>query len=171
MTTHTSSAKPRKAISPLISAVLLIAIVFAIAAVISPWTFNLTTDVANKTSTSVTQQITCQSAAYDFDSNYETNGIDYDLSGASDRVNVKVVNTGTVNLYGFSIEIEVDTGSGIEITHLEINESYKKTEALPLKPGQSAILKANMSQNFNGTLNEVKVLNDVCPSIPIKQTL
>ncbi|MBI4021177.1 MAG: hypothetical protein HY369_02960 [Candidatus Aenigmarchaeota archaeon] len=151
-----------KGMSSLISTVLLIAIVFGLATVISPWAFKLSTDVANQTQTTTLNQITCQSAKYDFDSSFATNGINYTFSG-SDKIDAKVVNTGTINLHGFSLEAEIQNGSSISIKQLTINQSSQKTAALPLKPGQSAILIGNISEDLSGTLLSLKVLNGVCP--------
>lgn len=161
----------RKAVSALISTVLVLALVFGLAAIISPWLFNITTGVTNQTSTSVNNQITCQAAKYDFDTAFATHGINFNLSGPNDVIEVKVVNTGTVNLYSFSLEIQLNASAGIDIKQLTINQTSQKTEALPLKPGQSAILKANMTQDFNGTLQEVKILNGVCPSNFVRQSV
>lgn len=164
--------KNLKAISPLISAVLLIAIIFSMAAVISPWIYNLSTDVANDTTSNIENQITCQGVSYDFDTNYQTNGVDYNFSSSVDSLEVKIVNTGTINLHTFSLEIEFNsTDNGLEIIYLDVNSSYQKTEAIPLKPGQSTILKSNLTQNLNGTLKEVKIMNEVCPSNFVKQRL
>lgn len=160
-----------KAVSPLISAVLLIAIVFALAAIVSPWLFSLTQEVTEETSQGVTQQITCQSTAYDFDTSFAVHGINYSLSGTSDYIDTKIVNTGTINLHTFLLEIEISTSSGLEIKHFDINATSQKTKAVPLKPGQSAILKANITEDLNGTLKEVKILNGVCPSNFIKQRI
>jgi len=158
-----------KGISPLLSAVIMIAIVFSLASIISPWLFNLTTDVANETRRGVEEQIVCQNAAYDFDSNFGTWGLNYSISGTKDFVDAKIVNTGTQKLYSFSFEIEINTGSGLDLHQIPVNSSYQKTKALPLKPGDSAILKANITQNYNGTLTEVKILNGVCASRFITQ--
>lgn len=161
-----------KAISPLISAVMLIVITFAISAIVSPWMTDLTRDVANETSDTVTRQISCQSTAYDFDTSFASNGINASTTGTANKIDAKIVNTGTVNLYGFSIEIEIDSNTtGLQITQLAINDTYQKTAAQPLKPGQGAILKANISGSISGTLREVKILNSVCPDKFVAQRL
>lgn len=161
----------RRGLAPLISAVLLIAIAFGIAALVSPWAFNLATDVSNQTTSDTMKQITCQNAKYDFDTSYATNGINFSLSTTNDIVNAKIVNTGTINLHSFSIEIETTNASTLTITQLELNSTSQKTKALPLKPGQSALLKANVSTDLTGTLTKVKVLNGVCPSTFIDQDI
>jgi FlaG/FlaF family flagellin (archaellin) len=160
-----------KATSPLISAVVLIAIIFAIAALISPWMFDLATDVSNQTGSYTEQQIKCQSTAYDFDTSFGEYGINWNFSSTPDLIETKISNTGSMSLWGFSFEIESNEASGIVIKHYGVNSTYKKTESDPLKPGQSMILKANITENLNGSLREVKILNSICPSISIKQDI
>ena len=160
-----------RALSPLISTVLLIAIVFGIAAVISPWLFNLTDEVTTDTGTRIRSQITCQSTSYDFDTSYATFGVNATISDTEDSIQVKIVNTGTINLHTFSLEIEIASPDGFQLLQFGINETSQKTKALPLKPGQSALLKANLTQDLNGTLESVKVLNIVCPTVFVSQDL
>ncbi|MBI4181416.1 MAG: hypothetical protein HY520_00410 [Candidatus Aenigmarchaeota archaeon] len=164
-----SGGAPREGMSSLISAVLVIAVTFAVAALIAPWALKLATNVSNQTTTTTQSDIICRAARYDFDSSYATLGVNQSLSG-SDHVIVKVVNTGTVNLHTFSLEIEVSNSSGLYVIQLPINTSSQKTSSLPLKPGQSALLKGNVS-DLNGTLTAVKVLNGVCPSSFIRQSV
>jgi len=159
----------KKAVSPIISAVLLIAIVFGLASLISPWAFNIATDVSNQTGENVQNQITCQSAKYDFVTSFTSNGINHSISTNSDKIEVMIVNTGSVNLHTFSLEIMISNSSSIIIKHLAINETYQKTPALPLKPGYSALLSANITENIVGVLTNVKVLNGECPNVFITQ--
>ena len=159
-----------KAISDIISAVILIAITVGLGAIISPWLNTLTRDVSNQTSSTTLRDIACRSAAYDFDTSFGTNGVIVNITSAADSIKAKIVNTGTVNFHGFSFEIEItQTGKEREIIQFPVNVSSQKTEALPLKPGQSTILSANITQDLNGTVHEVKILNAVCPEKFIKQ--
>ena len=160
-----------KAVSPIISAVLVVAIIFGIAAMTTPWMFGVTEEMTNKTQESQQLQLICQNTAYDFDSNYGTYGANWNLTTTDDTLDVKIINTGSVNVYNFSIEIVLNTTTELEIEHISINESYQKTGANPLRPGQSAILKANITKDLTGTMQEVKVLNTVCPSFYVSQTV
>ena len=81
----------KKGISTLISAVILIALVFTIASIVSPWLNTLTRNVANETSSSTLQQIQCQSVAYDFDSNFGTSGIINGITNATDSLRAKIL--------------------------------------------------------------------------------
>ena len=161
-----------RGISPLISAVILIALIFAIASIVSPWINTLTRDVTNQTSSTAVKQIECNSLAYDFDTSYGVNGISNGITNTTDTLNVKIVNTGKVNIHTFSFEIEMTMlGGEMSIRHFPVNTTSQKTQALPLKPGQSAILKMNISEDLNGSLHEIKILNSVCENIVLKQRL
>ena len=92
-------------------------------------------------------------------------------SGTSDSLEAKIVNTGSVNLYNFTFEILTNSSAGFQVTELDVNSTSQKTTGSPLKPGQSAILKALFTIDVNGTLKEVKVLNLVCPSLFVTQEL
>lgn len=159
-----------RGISPLISAVLLIAIIFSLATIISPWLLGLSNDVTNQTTTSVNNQIECQSAAYDFDNDFASGGVDHNFSGSGDEeyLKAKIINTGTISLWDFSFEIEINETL---IKHFDINDTTQKTAALPLKPGQSVILRANLTENLNNSLTQVRVLNGVCPANAIKKEI
>ena len=157
-----------KGLSPLISTVIIIGIVLAIATFIAPWAFELATSTANTTATETENQIKCQNAGYDFDTSYGTYGANWNFSetGGEDTLSVKISNTGTINLYNFSVEVETNTS---EIFDFAINNTYQKTASSPLKPGQSTILHAMINVDINGTLTRVRVLNDVCKHISVKQ--
>jgi flagellin-like protein len=161
----------RKAISPLISAVIVIAIVFALAVMISPWMFEVTRDITNQTTVTTETHLKCQNAAFDFDTGYGAQGVDWNFTG-TDSLKVKVKNTGSINMHSFSFEVVVDTAEGgLEIKEISINETVQKTLADPLKPGRSAVLEANFTEDINGTLKELKVLNDVCPTVSVSQII
>lgn len=159
----------RLGISPIISTVIIIAIVIATAAIISPWAFDLVTSTTNQTSSYQTQQMLCQNTAYTFDTRYGTNGITWNLTGTTNELDARVINTGSINLKDFRFEVTLNTTSGYAIYYVNINTTYQKTSANPLRPGESAILKANFTQDLDGTLKYVKVMNGVCPSVFIEQ--
>jgi len=155
-------------ISPLISTVILVGITLTIATFVVPWAFELATSTANTTATEADVQIRCQNAAYDFDSSYGTYGISWNFSGTggADSLSVKIINTGTVNLYNFSVELFTNTSEIFEFT---INSTYQKTASNPLKPGRSAILYGLVNTDINGTIYKLRILNDVCQHIAIEQ--
>ena len=150
-----------RGISELISVIALVVIAIAIAAFVSPWAFNLVRNSANQTSSDVDNQLLCRNAAYDFDNSYGTNGLVWNLSGTNATVTAKVTNTGTINLYNFTFEITINNSL---IYDVYVNSSSQKTQASPLRPGQSAILEMNRTADYNDTLSSVRLLNAVCPS-------
>ena len=160
----------RAGVSPLISMVILVAIIFGIAAFVAPWMYTMVTSVTNETAATTGQELQCQNTAYDFDTDFATFGVDWNFTGATDSLSVKVINTGNINLYGFSFELELNrTVGNPEIKYFEVNETSQRTAMNPLKPGQSAILEAVMDQDLNGTLVKLKVLNPVCPRFFVAQ--
>ena len=154
-------------ISPIISVVILIAVIFSIAAVIGPWMYDIAKSTTNQTGTDINTQLTCQNTAYDFDTDYAIFGINW--SESNNKLTAKITNTGTINLYNFSFEILLNS---TVIKYFNVNTDTQKTKANPLKPGQTAILEADNTTSLIGsTLNEVKILNEVCPSVYINQEI
>ena len=158
-----------KGISPIISFVILITLVFFIATIVTPWTYNLAKNLTTQTGSSALSDIQCRNAAYDFDTNYGNYGVLWNFSGVNDTLSVKIENTGTINLYDFSLEIKLGSGESQTIKNLDINQTTQKTKSNPLKPGHSAILKAVILEDLEDSLSEVRVLNDVCPDVYVTQ--
>jgi len=154
----------RKAVSPLVSTILVISIIFVIAGIVGPWAMNFSNTQVNKTGGNADNQITCQSTTYDFDSSYGNSGIDWDFSAADDWLKAKVMNTGSVNLHSFSFQLYVQ-GAGYRFFQAKSPIDSDST----LKPGQSIVLEANITENLAGTLTEVKVLNGVCSTFILTQ--
>jgi hypothetical protein len=152
-----------RGISPMISMVMLIIIVFALAGIIGPWVVDLIRTTSERTGGDVSTGMVCSKFSYAFDSDYGTDGIFYDFLGSNDQLKVKLINTGTVNAYGFSFQILTE---GL-IEEYMPTEPSKITEGNPLKPGQSVILEANITRDIVDVLKEVKVLNAVCPGFYI----
>lgn len=157
-----------KGVSPLISTVMLIVIAMAIGAFVSPWAFNLVRTSTNQTSANVDAQLLCQNVGYDFDNTYGTNGLVWNLTGTNATITAKIINTGTINLYNFTFDIIINKSVIYEVA---VNSTSQKTQANPLKPGQSAIITMNLTQDYNETLTNIKVRNAVCPSRYISQEI
>lgn len=153
-----------KAISPLISAVMVIVIALALAAFIAPWAFEIARQQTNQTGGYTEQQTICRNTAYDFDTNYGTNGVNWTSTGTNDNLTAKIINTGYQNLYDFSFELVINDTI---ILRPNITDVTQKTSTNPLEPGQSAFL--DTITNISGTLNEVKILNIVCPAVYARQ--
>ena len=118
---------------------------------------------AGNTQGDVENQITCQNMGYDFDSSYGNSGADWDFSGANDWLRAKVVNTGTINLHSFSFQVYIQ-GSGYKFFQAK-NQSPENL----LKPGQSILLDADITEDLSGAVTEVRILNGVCTAFSLTQ--
>ena len=163
MTVHN---RVRKGLSPLISTVIIIAIVFTVAAAVSPWMYNLVTDVTNSTTHDTTSELQCRNAAYDFDTNYGTFGVSWNFSTTNNILSTRIRNTGTVNIYNFSFEL---TFNDTIIGYYYPTTSTQKFQSTPLKPGQTVFLNASFPEDVNDTLTDIKVMNVVCPNVFVTQ--
>lgn len=159
-----------RGVSPIISFVILIVLVFSIATFVVPWAMELTRSIAEQTQNQSQTGIECASAAYAFDTSYGVHGIIWDF-GVNDSLEAKIVNKGTLNLWGFSFEIEIVNGTDIGIKHFYATDGSDFTESKPLKPGNSGIIKANITEELQGTLSSIKILNQRCPNVWISQRL
>ena len=96
----------RKAISPIVSVVILVVISISLAAMIAAWMYDIVTSTTNQTQQDAALQLKCRKAGLDFDSGYGNNGVLWNFTGnGSDWLSAKVVNTGSVDLHGFSFGI------------------------------------------------------------------
>jgi lipopolysaccharide export LptBFGC system permease protein LptF len=155
-----------KGVSQLISAVMLIVVTIAIMGLIAPWALNIARTSTNQTSGNIDMQLLCQNIGYDFDNNYGTSGIVWNFTGSNTTLKAKITNTGTINVYGFIFDITINNSLIYEVY---ANSTSQKTQANPLKPGQSAILEMNITSDYNDTLTDVRIRNSVCPSVSISQ--
>ena len=158
-----------KGISPLISTVLLIGIVILMATVIGPWALKIATEASQGAGGDVEQELLCRQTAYAFDSDYGSSGVAWNFSGTNGTVSAKIVNTGSQNIYNFSIELLMQTPVGAKLViypEVNITNETQKTKANPLKPGYAWIVEADVV-NINDTwsLTEVKLINEVCPRV------
>ncbi|MCK5020455.1 MAG: type IV pilin [Candidatus Peribacteraceae bacterium] len=158
-----------KGISPIISSVMLIAIVILMAAVIGPWAMKIATDTADRTTDDVNRDLICRNTAYSFDSDYGSSGVDWLFNGTNGTISAKISNTGAQNLYNFSFELILQTPTGVKLViypEVNITDDTQRTKVNPLKPGYDWILEAEVD-NINDTwsLTALKIINDVCPKI------
>lgn len=154
-----------KGVSPLISMVILIVIVVGIAAMIGPWALSLVSETIGQVGTGVEQSVTCRNLAYDFDTSFSGDGID-DTTFPTSLI-VRIRNTGLVNIYGFSFEIESEDDAGtIYFNSLAATDTTQVVGDNPLKPRESAIIEADTTGVTGTTLKQLKVLNGLnCPAI------
>lgn len=150
----------KKAVSPIISGVILILIAVSLSAIVAPWAYDLVKNATQNVGDNAIDNIACQNAAYDFVTSYGTYGVLWDFTGTLYSLNVSIRNTGTVSLYDFSIQITHNTTN---ITRWDVTSGTQKTGTNPLKPSETWILVASITTDLNGTLNDVTVLNKICP--------
>jgi hypothetical protein len=151
-----------KAVSVLLSTIIVIGLIVVIAGLVGPWAINFANRQVNNTGGKADNQITCQNTAYDFDSSFGNSGVDWNF--AQRTLKAKIINTGSVNLHSFSFQIYIQ-GAGYKF----FPTKNIITPDNPLKPGQSALLEANMTEDISGQLTEVKVLNGVCSTFILTQ--
>jgi hypothetical protein len=153
-----------KAVSVLLSAIIVIGIIVVIAGLVGSWALNFAGRQVNKTGGNADSHITCQSTAYDFDSSYGNSGVDWDFSGSSDWLKIKIMNTGQINLHSFSFQIYIQ-GAGYRF----FPAKNGITPDNPLKPQKSAVIEANITENLSGQLTEIRILNGACKSFLLSQ--
>ncbi len=162
-----------KALSPIVSVVILIVISLSIASLVAPWIYELVTTTTNQTGTDAQQQVRCRSAGLDFDSDYGNYGVMSNFSlnvsaNESDWIRAKIVNTGNIDLYGFTFEVLIENGTEEQIMHYDPTESSQFTFSYPLRPSMSSLIVANISDDWNdstATLKEVKIITSSCPEV------
>ncbi|MEM5871377.1 MAG: hypothetical protein QW051_00725 [Candidatus Aenigmatarchaeota archaeon] len=156
-----------KGISEMVAAVLIIGITISLALVLGPWMVKLATKTSENVETEVNQEFLCRGVAYGFDTNYGVSGVAWNFSDTPGEISTKIINTGTQNLYNFSLELTFRTDSGLKIItypDVIISDESQKTKINPLKPGYSCILEAEVNNiESEWTLIKVKVINDLCP--------
>ncbi len=151
-----------RGVSPLISTVIVIGIVFAIAAMVSPWMLEFVSDTTNQTSENAGREIKCGNAAYDFVTSYGSYGVDWDFSTINNSLGARIRNTGTVTLHGFYFEL---TFNDTVIEYYNATAGTQRTSMYPLRPGETVMLNASLTKDVNETLTSVKILNPVCRSV------
>jgi hypothetical protein len=158
-----------KALSPLISGIIIVVLSISLASAVAPWMYELVMTTTNETGSSTAQQVKCRSAGMDFDSGYGDYGVEWNFTGnGTDWLKAKVINTGNIDLYGFSFELTVISASSQEILHFDATPTTMMTASDPLKAPRSAIIEADITGDINSSvysLLQVKVLNAACPDL------
>ena len=104
-----------KGISPLLSAVMLILLTLSLAVIVIPWALDMASKTTNETGSVIEKKVFCQQLAYDFDTGYGNGGMLYNFTGTNGTMSFKIINTGTVNIYGFDIELSFKKADGTEV--------------------------------------------------------
>ncbi|MCK5023693.1 MAG: hypothetical protein KAS04_05955 [Candidatus Aenigmarchaeota archaeon] len=151
-----------KGISPVIAAVLLIAITVTVGVLVSSW---VTQWVTTKTSQTSSDCVT--------HTNYKIDSASF--STTTNNMTIIVTNTGLVELYGFEIQLQNVTDINFyNSSNPRLKISPNITETNPLREQRSAIIILSMEDayhsNLGNTADRLKVLNKACPSFPAETT-
>ncbi len=160
-----------KGLEPLVSAVLFLSIVLATSAFVSMWYIEFAGKNVKRETSRMSEGIECGQAALDFDSSETGGGIRWDFSGSreTDYLEAWLVNTGSVNLYGFVFEAFVDQIDG---THIFVLQPEKDaTIADPLKPGRPRLFKAKLTEDVQGELKRIRVMNGACRQAVVEKVV
>ncbi|MBI2674820.1 MAG: hypothetical protein HYX24_00040 [Candidatus Aenigmarchaeota archaeon] len=157
-----------KALEPIVSAVLLVSIVLVASAAVSIWYIGFVNKTVKGEAAGITESIECGQAGIDFDS-ARGRGIRWDFSGprTGDYLDVWLSNTGSVNLYGFSFEVLAEQNGNLEI--FIFSPENDATIVNPLKPGQSRLFRAKMTDDVSGMMKSIRVLNSICRKLVIEK--
>ena len=153
-----------KGISPLISAVILIAIVIGVGTIISGWSSQFIKKQTGKVGER--GQIDCvYSSLY-----FKPADVDCNLSGTPGLgLNVTVTNTGSVDLYDFEVTLTLADHS---VYSYGLTAATNKTSSNPLKSGSKAHLNVNITDDLSGnTPAKVRVVAKNCPQNAYKEVV
>jgi len=147
-----------KGISPVIASVLLIGITVAVGVMLSSWVTHWV-DVR-------TQQA---SSACVTSTNYKVDSVTF--SYATNNMTIVVTNHGSIDLYGFSVELM----NGTEVSLYNSSDSRFRispniTQANPLRQQRTAVISLDMGGDYESSLaitaDRIKILNSACPAFP-----
>ena len=150
-----------KGISPVIAAVVLIAITIAVGVLLSGWVTQFVTKETETASACITN------------TNYKIDSATY--TAGTKQLTIMVTNLNVRDLYGFSVQIQNTTNIVIyNYTESDFTISPNVSKSEPLKDQRSAIILINTTgakgdySNLAYTATELKVLNSACPTFSIK---
>jgi flagellin-like protein len=132
----------KKAVSPIIAIVILIALVVGLGGLLSSWLSGFVSESTQSDTCAISTLYTSSEASYD---------------PASGEIKIKVKNTGKLDIYNFTIE--ADNG-----TFIAFIPASSPIGTYKLGPGKSQYILAN-SSGFNITnIDTIKVLVGSCPA-------
>lgn len=154
----------RKGVSPIISTVLIIAFVVAVANIVAPWIIKFTKERSQEVEDKSEGQVECIYSSIDFD----TDDIDYSLTGErypNSTVNITVTNSGSEPLHSPQISLKVNKQTYSYQPTTETNV----TSSNPLSAGTQTYLITNITDNLSGTLKKVRIVFRNCPNNAIRE--
>lgn len=145
-----------KGISPLIAAVILIAIAVSVGMSLTTGMMQFVREGTGQT------EFSCATSAY-----YTIEFVSFNKSG-NGKLLVKVTNRGNFDLYGFGMILYSERG--IKLLEAEEIEQAGISKESPLKRGRSVILSAEPGE-FGNIIKEISVINEACETVSAKKLL
>lgn len=143
-----------KGITALITFIILVAITFAIAAMMNPWLFRTITDEGEDIGDD-SNRFACRNVQYSFMRAYGTEGMDFSLCTEPRYVRARIKNYGSMDLYDFSfILVFNDT----EIT-IPVTQESQSTESDPLRPQEERLIEGIPEECITDPPNEIRIIN------------
>ncbi len=150
----------KKAVSPLVAVVLLIALVLVSASLISSWYVNFLKTQRERVGEQTSTKIECYYGGI----RVLTDTIECNFSGSDDYLNFTVENSGNVDLYDLWVEIYI----GGKVYSFVLKDSLTDknfTSSYPLRPGRSASVYAVVTQDLPGGVIEWMRVTTQCSSV------
>lgn len=149
--------KMKKAISPLIATVLLIAFTMAVAAILTSWVTGFTKAQTGYVGEKAEKQIKCTYATF----KVQKSDVVYNFSATTTKINVTVFNDGGEDLYNFTFTMITDATTNPKVyTYVPTNQ---KTESDPLKSAVTYVFNGNTTSGPASTETFSKlVVNAIC---------
>ncbi len=143
----------RKAISPLIASVLLIAFTMAIAAILTSWVTGFTKTQTGFVGEKAEKQVKCTYATF----KVQKSDVVYNFSATTTKINVTVYNDGSEDLYNFTFTMITDKNTNPKVySYIPTNQ---KTASDPLKPANTIVFNGNTTSGpiSTETFSELKI--------------
>jgi hypothetical protein len=149
-----------KGITTLIAFIILVAITFAIAAMVNPWLYRTITDEGEDMGDEADQFI-CRNVQYAFMRSYGTEGMDFSLCTQPRYIRAKIKNYGSMDLYDFSFVLVFNDS---EIT-IPVTQETQSTESYPMRPDDEMIIEGFPEECLE-VPNEIRITNGLgCPPL------
>jgi hypothetical protein len=150
-----------KGITTLIAFIILVAITFAIAAMMNPWLFRAITDEGEDIGDEA-DRFVCRNVQYAFMRAYGTEGMDLSLCSQPRYVRARIKNFGSMDLYNFSFILVFNDS---EIT-IPVTQETQATESDPLRPQEEKLIEGIPEECISFPPKEIRITNGLgCPPL------
>jgi len=143
-----------RGISTLMGFIMLIAITFSIAAMMSPWLFRTIDDETDNIGNQSETSFVCRNIQYSLMPGYDDNGIQMSICDQPRYIRAKIKNYGSSDLYGFSFILVYDN-SEIQVP---VTEESQVVESNPMRSGDEIIIEA-VPEECLELPNKIKITN------------